>query len=224
MDIVLATRNKNKIAELQMLFDKAALDISVLSLEDIGYTDDIEEDGTSFKENAIIKASVPASMGYIGVADDSGLCVDALNGAPGIYSARYSGEHGNDIDNNNLLLKNMENVHESERGARFVSVIACVIPENINLDIQSDDIDDEGSVFAQELLSTDCSVISSCGNVCGSILYEPIGDGGFGYDPIFYVSELKKSYAQLTIDEKNLVSHRGKAFKQFIEIIKKVIL
>lgn len=224
MDIVLASRNKNKITELQSLIDDAGLNLKVLSLDDIGYLDDIEEDGHSFKENAIIKASVPASMGYIGIADDSGLCVEALDGAPGIYSARYAGEHGNDVDNNNLLLENMKNVPDENRGAYYISVIACVIPEGTELDVPEESIDAKGSEYAQELLDADCTVITTCGKAIGSILHEPVGNGGFGYDPIFYVSELSKSYAQLSLSEKNLVSHRGKSFKQFIEILKKVIV
>ena len=101
--VVLATRNKNKINELRTFFKELSdLDINVLSLDDIGYYGEIEENGSTFEENAITKASVPARLGYIGIADDSGICVDALNGAPGVYSARYSG--GNDEDNNDLLL------------------------------------------------------------------------------------------------------------------------
>ena len=124
--LVLATRNKNKIHEFKVLFKEYSdLDITVLSLDDIGFYGEIEESGETFEENAISKASVPARLGYIGIADDSGLCVDALNGAPGIYSARFSG--GDDEDNNDLLLEKLKN--ESNRDAKYVCAMACVFPE-----------------------------------------------------------------------------------------------
>ncbi|MGM9665822.1 MAG: non-canonical purine NTP pyrophosphatase, partial [Eubacteriales bacterium] len=125
--LVLASRNKKKIAELKsILKDFIKTDVTVLSLDDIGYYGEIEENGRTFEENAVLKASVPAKLGYIGIADDSGLCVDALGGAPGIYSARFSG--GDDEDNNDLLLKKMEG--QSVRDARYVCAMACVFPDH----------------------------------------------------------------------------------------------
>ena len=129
MDIVLASRNRKKIRELDGLLKSLCPDITVRSLDDIGFSGDIEENGQSFAENALIKASVPASFGYIGVADDSGLCVDALCGAPGIYSARYSGL--GDTENNKKLLRELSGAED--RGAEFVCAVACVVPTSLGL-------------------------------------------------------------------------------------------
>ena len=157
-EIVLASRNKKKINELRInLKNEFGDDISVLSLDDIGYYDEIEENGKTFEENAIIKASVAAKLGYIGVADDSGLCIDTLGGEPGVYSARYSG--GDDEANNDLVLKKMEG--KSNRDAKYVCAMACVFPDHSN----------------------DFTVLGECH---GKILTERHGTGGFGYDPLFY--------------------------------------
>ena len=131
-------------------------------------------------------------MGYIGVGDDSGLEVDALGGAPGVYSARYAGEHGDDEANNTLLLKNLE--YKSDRGGRFVCSIACVFPEKYG-----------------------CEPIVVRGTVEGEIIKERQGNGGFGYDPLFFVSSLGKTFAEATPEEKNNISHRGNAIKAFAE-------
>ena len=160
MKIVLASRNKKKKAELQALLSQHVDGIEILSLDDVEIYEEIEEDGKTFEENALIKARVAATSGYIGVGDDSGLCVDALGGAPGIYSARYAGEHGNDEANNDLLLKNLEG--KSDRGARFVCCIACVFPERYGIE-----------------------PFTVRGFVEGEIISERHGNGGFGYDPIF---------------------------------------
>ncbi|MFA6948841.1 MAG: non-canonical purine NTP pyrophosphatase, partial [Eubacteriales bacterium] len=125
--IVLASRNRAKIKELETILHLYSSDIQVLSLDDIGFQGDIAEDGDTFEQNSLIKARVPASMGYIGVADDSGLCVDALGGAPGVFSARYSG--GGDVENNAKLLGALRGVEDKRRGARFVSVISAVFPD-----------------------------------------------------------------------------------------------
>ena len=193
--VVLATRNKNKINELRTFFKELSdLDINVLSLDDIGYYGEIEENGSTFEENAITKASVPARRGYIGIADDSGICVDALNGAPGVYSARYSG--GNDEDNNDLLLKELEDV--SDRGAKYVCAIACVFPDHSN----------------------DFTVRGEC---YGRILTERQGEGGFGYDPLFYYEPFGKTFAEVELEKKNKVSHRGVAMRSFIKKLAKVL-
>ena len=129
MKIVLASRNAKKIRELEtLLAQHSSMHNEVLSLDDIGDSEEIVEDGTSFEENAWIKASVPAKLGYIGIADDSGLSVDALGGAPGIYSARYGGEGTNDAKNNEKLLTELHTVPDEKRGAAFVSAVACVFP------------------------------------------------------------------------------------------------
>ena len=192
MKIVLASRNKKKKAELQTLLSKYIENIEILSLDDVGIYGEIEEDGTTFEENALIKARVAAESGYIGVGDDSGLEVDALGGAPGVYSARYAGEHGDDEANNSLLLKNLEN--ETDRSARFVCCIACVFPEKYGFE-----------------------PIVVRGHVEGEILRERQGNGGFGYDPLFFFPQFNKTLAEVTPEEKNSVSHRGNAIKAFAE-------
>ena len=159
----------------------------------VGKTGEIEENGTTFAENAIIKARAAALSGYIGVGDDSGLEVNALDGAPGIYSARYAGEHGNDEANNQLLLKNLEK--EQDRSAAFVCAIACVFPDDV----------DNAHVFL--------------GKTEGEILHAYRGETGFGYDPLFYYPPMDKSYAEMTADEKNSISHRGRAMKLLVEYL-----
>lgn len=193
--VVLATRNKNKINELRTFFKELSnLDITVLSLNDIGYYDDIEENGKTFEENAISKASVPAKLGYIGIADDSGLCVDALGGAPGVYSARWSG--GDDEANNDLLLKKLKN--ETVRDAKYVCAMACVFPDHSN----------------------DFTVRGEC---YGKILTERHGTEGFGYDPLFYFEPFGKTFAEVDMAKKNKVSHRGAAMRSLIKKLTQVL-
>lgn len=188
MKLVLASHNKKKIVELQSIVQALLPDVQVLSLADVGLHDDIVEDGESFAENALIKAKAAAAAGYIGVGDDSGLCVRALNDAPGIYSARYAGEHGNDVANTALLLKNMEGV--SDRYAEFRCAIACAFP------------DDSEPIVVQ-------------GAVAGEITQEPSGNGGFGYDPVFYYPPDGMTLAELDAKRKNEISHRGEALRLF---------
>lgn len=198
--IVLATRNKNKVREIKAVLAEAGLDsLTVLSLDDIGYSDEIVEDGETFSANAYIKASVPAKLGYYGLADDSGLEVDYLLGGPGVYSARYAGEPCNDENNNQKLLEELEDVPYELRTARYVSVISFVSPDSSS----------ESAFFR--------------GEVNGIILNEYHGNGGFGYDPLFFVPELKKTFAEVTMEEKNAISHRGKSMRQFAAWLKSVI-
>ena len=197
MKIVLASRNKHKIAELQALLEKHICDVEILSLDDVGFSDDIVEDGKDFFENALIKARAAATTGYIGLGDDSGLAVSALDGAPGIYSARYAGEHGDDEANNRLLLKNLED--KDDRSAEFVCVIACVFPEG-----QSEPL------FCR-------------GATAGTIIDEYRGDGGFGYDPLFFYEPLGKTFSEMSAEEKNAVSHRGKAVELLAQKLKNII-
>ena len=194
MKIVLASRNKHKIGELQALLREYIPTVEVLSLDDVGFTEDIVEDGENFFDNAYIKARAAASTGYIGLGDDSGLSVNALDGAPGIYSARYAGEHGDDEANNRLLLKNLED--KADRSAEFVCVIACVFPEEL----------DKGLFFE--------------GKTQGTIIHEYKGKGGFGYDPLFYYQPMDKTFAEMTAEEKNSISHRGKAIELFAQNMK----
>ncbi len=193
--VVLATRNKNKITELRTFFKELSnLDITVLSLNDIGFYGEIEENGKTFEENAIAKASAVARLGYIGIADDSGLCVDALGGAPGIYSARWSG--GDDEDNNDLLLRKLKN--EPVRDAKYVCAMACVFPDH----------------------SKDFTVRGEC---YGKILTERHGEGGFGYDPLFYFEPFGKTFAEVDMAKKNKVSHRGAAMRSLIKKLAQVL-
>lgn len=193
MKIVLASRNAKKIKELRELLCENIPDIEILSLDDVGIYGEIEENGKTFEENAFIKASTAAKSGYIGVGDDSGLSVNALDGAPGVYSARYSGEHGDDEANNAFLLKNLAN--KIDRSAKFVSVVACVFPEDM----------EKGYFFR--------------GETEGVILEEYRGEGGFGYDPLFYCEPMDKTYAEMSAEEKNSISHRGKAMRLLVEFL-----
>ena len=194
MRIVLASRNRHKIGELEALLAKYIPDVKVFSLDDIGFEGDIVEDGEGFSDNAYIKARAVAELGYIGVGDDSGLCVDALGGAPGVYSARYAGAHGDDAANNALLLKNLAD--KEDRSAQFVCAIACVFPNDVS----------RAHIFR--------------GTVEGRIIDEYRGEGGFGYDPLFYYEPFGKTLAEMSAQEKNSISHRGKAIELFAEFMK----
>lgn len=190
MKIVFASGNQHKIKEVKKILSECSdVDFDILSLKDIGFKGDIVEDGSTFEENALIKARAVAKLGYACFADDSGLMVDALDGAPGVYSARYTGVHGNDDDNNALLLKNMASVPDEKRTARYACSIAYAAPSG------------------DEFVVTDyCE---------GSILRDYRGTGGFGYDPLFYVEEYRKTLAEVTPEEKHAISHRGKALRAF---------
>lgn len=186
MKFILASQNRHKLVEMQSILEKHGVEVVLQS--DMGLKVDVEETGTTFAENAMLKAkAVMEASGLPAIADDSGVCVDALNGAPGIYSARYGGEGLDDVQRYQLLLKNMQGA--GSRTAHFTSAIACIFPNG-------DTLEAEG--------------------ICpGTIAYAPQGDGGFGYDPVFFLPELRKTYAQLTADEKAQVSHRGKALEIF---------
>ena len=197
MKIVFASGNKHKIQEFSAIIRKYIPDIEILSMKDVGIFDDIVEDGVTFEENAMIKAKAVASHGYIGVGDDSGLTVEALGGAPGIYSARYAGEHGNDKKNNAKLLHDM--INEENRSCAFVSAIACAFPE--------------GSQYADFTVRGECR---------GELLYEEKGNGGFGYDPLFYYEPFGKTLAEMCAEEKNSSSHRGMAIELLAKTLKEI--
>lgn len=205
-----------------MMSELCGDDIKVLSLDDIGYEGDIVEDGESYEENALIKASVPASMGYIGVADDSGLSVDCLDGGPGIYSARYAGEDVTYADNNALLLKNMESIPDENRGAAFISTVAFVAPKG-KVQTPADKITDELLKFVCERSGCEVDAFTVRGECRGTILHELHGEGGFGYDPLFFVEEVGATFAEIPADNKNAISHRGKAMRAFAAEIKKIL-
>ena len=194
MKFVLASSNKNKIKELKAILGGVMSDAEIITIKEAGIDDDIVEDGSTFAENALIKARVAASTGMIGIADDSGLTVEALGGEPGIYSARYAGDHGNDKANNEKLLENMRD--KTNRSAAFVCNIACVFPNG------------------------DAPIVAE-GKIEGEILDAPRGEGGFGYDPLFYVPSLGKTLAEASSEEKNAISHRANALAAFAEMFKK---
>lgn len=199
MKIVLASHNQKKITELRTLLSQSFPNIEILSLDDVGIHGDIEEDGATFEENALIKARVAATSGYIGIGDDSGLSVDALGGEPGIYSARYAAKCGlaeehNDEANNRALLEKLEAVADENRTGAFVCVIGCVFPDGRELTVR--------------------------GETRGRILRTYAGNGGFGYDPLFYYEPFGKTFAELSPDEKNRISHRGRAIEAFSEKLK----
>ncbi len=186
--IIVATKNKGKMKEIRAILSD--LKYEILSLDDIGLDVDVVEDGSTFQENATKKAvEIMKLCNEITLADDSGLAVDALNGAPGIYSARYSGEHGDDLQNNLLLLENMKN--ETNRNAKFICSIALAFPDG-------------------RLINVD-------GEFHGLIDYEMKGQGGFGYDVLFYLPEYDKTSAEISAEEKNKISHRYKALNKLKE-------
>lgn len=192
-ELVLASGNKGKLAEFQRLLD--GLDVQIHSMKDYPEIGEIVEDGSTFAENALIKAkAVCKATGKPAMADDSGLAVDALNGEPGIYSARFAGEQRSDADNNAKVLQLMETVADADRTARFFCVIAIVLPD--------------GREYTVE------------GTCEGTILHALRGEGGFGYDPLFYVESMNKTFAELTMEEKNRISHRGHANRKAVEIIR----
>ena len=186
---ILASNNKHKLVELKRILEP--LGINVVTARDMNIAlDDVEETGTTFAENALIKAKAASlRTGLPALSDDSGLCVDALNGRPGIYSARYAGENATDADKINKLLSEMDSVKSEQRTAHFKCSICCYFPDG--------------------------NIIESTGVCSGTIGFEPVGEGGFGYDPVFMVGE--KSFAQLTSEEKDKISHRGNALRNLKE-------
>lgn len=189
--IVFASHNKGKIKEVRSLL----LGVEVLSLGDVGFFADIDETGTTFEENSYLKAKAVFDFCHMAtLADDSGLCVDALNGAPGVYSARYAGKDGDDKRNRELLLKNLSGV--TDRRAKFVTAATF--------------IDESGSVTTAE------------GSTFGSILFEETGSNGFGYDSLFFSFDLQKSFGVATDEEKDAVSHRARALKNLFERLNEI--
>ena len=186
MKFILATHNPGKLREMAAILSQYG--VEVVSPADVGITVDVEETGTTFAENAMLKAkAICAAADLPAIADDSGLCVDALNGGPGVYSARYGGEGLDDRGRYLLLLNNMRG--QTTRAAHFACAIACAFPNGDTLTAQ--------------------------GRCDGAIAFAPMGENGFGYDPVFFVPEKAKTFAQLTQEEKAEISHRGKALREF---------
>ena len=183
--LVVATGNAHKLREIAEIFT----DFEVVSQKQMGFNEDVEETGTTFAENALIKArAATKALGCMSLADDSGICVDALGGAPGIYSARYCGYHGDDQKNRDCLLENLKGV--VDRRAHFTSAIALVYPDGRELVVE--------------------------GHTYGEILYKETGNGGFGYDCLFQSADLNKSFGEATTEEKNAVSHRFRALQALL--------
>ncbi len=192
MRIVAATNNQGKVKEIKAILGD--LGFEVVSQGELGLDLDVDETGTTFEENALLKAQAAATaFGMCALADDSGLCVDALDGAPGVYSARYAGEGATDAMLIEKLLKVMKDVPKEKRAAQFVSAVAFVTPD--------------GEKFTAR------------GSAEGFITEAPSGNGGFGYDPVFFSTELQKTYADMSDEEKNRVSHRYRALMELRKIL-----
>ena len=188
MKFVLATHNPGKLQEMRSIL--SSLGVEVISPGDLGIDIEVEETGSTFAENAMLKAEAICEAAKLpAIADDSGLCVDALNGGPGVYSARYGGEGLDDRGRTALLLENMRG--QTTRAAHFTCAIACVFPNG--------------------------DTLSAEGRCDGTIAFAPMGEGGFGYDPVFFVPELAKTFSQLMAEEKNEISHRGRALRLFAQ-------
>ncbi len=218
---ILASNNKKKIAEFGTMLSALSDNIRVEPLASLDYTEDIPENGTTFEENSLIKALVPASMGYVGMADDSGLTVDALDGAPGVYSARYAGAHGDDKANRELLLANLAEVPESRRGGAFVCVITIVFPAD--MDVTVPEAYRLCGALADKYRVDPARVLSIRGESRGYIGWEEKGEGGFGYDCLFCSPDYAgRTFAEITQTEKNAVSHRGRAMESLCRALREM--
>jgi len=190
--LVVATGNMHKLREIAEIFPQ----FDVVSQKQMGFDEDVEETGTTFAENALIKARAASkALGGMALADDSGLCVNALGGAPGIFSARYCGYHGDDKANRDLLLQNMKDI--TDRSAHFTSAVALVYPNGEEVVVE--------------------------GHTYGQILFEEKGEGGFGYDCLFYSEDLQKSFGKATAEEKNKVSHRFRALQKLVQLLEQTL-
>lgn len=195
MDFILATNNMKKLAEMQRIL--SPLGINVVTAKMLGITlEEVEEDGETFEDNAKIKARAACKATNMpAIADDSGLCVDYLDGAPGVYSARFAGEHGNDEKNNDLLLEKLEGVPMEKRTAYYVCAICCTFPDGKEIVVR--------------------------GECNGHIGFERDGNEGFGYDPLFIVNG--KTFGRYTAEDKDEISHRGKALRLLTEELEKIL-
>ena len=192
--VLLATRNRKKLAELRRILDASVRDVELVGLDDVPAYAESPESGLTFEANALLKAREGAAATALPtVADDSGLAVDALNGMPGVFSARWAGRHGDDQANNGLLLAQLADVPDGHLGAAFVCAAALVLPD--------------GRDYVTH------------GRLPGRLIRKPRGDGGFGYDPIFVADGHTRTNAELTPEEKDAISHRGQAFRALAAIV-----
>jgi XTP/dITP diphosphohydrolase len=198
--VVLATRNAGKVAELRRILEAAGLDVELVGAEAFASLPDVAETGTTFAANALLKArAVAAYTGLPSIADDSGLCVDALNGLPGILSARWAGAHGEDEANLDLVLAQLSDTPDERRGAHFFCAAAVAMPPSHHGE------------------PGECRVVE--GQIDGSLLRERHGTGGFGYDPIFRPYGSQRTTAQMDAVEKDEISHRGQAFRALVPVL-----
>ncbi|GJF30175.1 non-canonical purine NTP pyrophosphatase [Kitasatospora sp. NE20-6] len=196
--LVLATRNRHKVAELRDILGDAGLDVELVGADAYPEIPDVPETGITFAENALLKAHALAkATGHPAVADDSGLCVDVLGGAPGILSARWSGKHGDDRANLDLLLAQLSDIAEPHRGAHFACAAAFALPDGTERVVE--------------------------GRLLGTLRTAPAGDGGFGYDPILQPLGESRTCAELTPAEKNAISHRGQAFRALAPVVRELL-
>jgi XTP/dITP diphosphohydrolase len=196
--VVLATRNQHKVAELRRILESADLDVDLVGTEEFPDLPDVAETGSTFAANALLKANdVAQRTGLIAIADDSGLCVDALNGMPGILSARWAGKHGDDAANLQLVLAQLADVPPNRRGAAFHCAAAIATPEGEERVVE--------------------------GVLDGSLITEPRGSNGFGYDPIFTPRGYVLTTAELTPSEKDAISHRGQAFRALVPVLRELL-
>ncbi|XUL99924.1 RdgB/HAM1 family non-canonical purine NTP pyrophosphatase [Streptomyces venezuelae ATCC 10712] len=196
--LILATRNAGKITELHAILADAGLDLELVGADAYPDIPDVKETGVTFAENALLKAHALArATGLPAVADDSGLCVDVLNGAPGIFSARWAGTHGDDLANLNLLLAQLSDIADEHRAAHFACAAALALPDGTERVVE--------------------------GRMDGTLRTTPAGTNGFGYDPILQPTGHEVTCAELTPAEKNAISHRGKAFRALVPVVKELL-
>ncbi|MFE7773144.1 RdgB/HAM1 family non-canonical purine NTP pyrophosphatase [Streptomyces sp. NPDC057445] len=196
--LILATRNAGKITELRAILADAGLPHELVGADAYPDIPDVKETGVTFAENALLKAHALArATGLPAVADDSGLCVDVLGGAPGIFSARWSGAHGDDTANLNLLLAQLSDIADEHRGAYFACAAALALPDGTERVVE--------------------------GRLPGTLRHDPVGTNGFGYDPILQPEDYDVTCAQLSPEEKNAISHRGKAFRALVPVVRELL-
>ncbi|MEU8784653.1 RdgB/HAM1 family non-canonical purine NTP pyrophosphatase [Streptomyces sp. NPDC048637] len=196
--LILATRNAGKVSELRAILDAADLDIELVGADSYPDIPDVKETGVTFAENALLKAHALAkATGCPAVADDSGLCVDVLGGAPGIFSARWAGTHGDDRANLSLLLAQLGDIADEHRGAHFACAAALALPDGTERVVE--------------------------GTLEGTLRHTPTGTGGFGYDPILQPLGDTRTCAELTPAEKNAISHRGQAFRALAPVVRELV-